>query len=513
MKNAIYMLTTSLFLLLNSASGLAENTAQSQDLKIPPTYITGFIDPGPNRDTIILEILKEFGSSGRMLPRDRTLVEVTQAGYFKFILPDIERPVYINLHTPDIRSLDNNDWRQHRLAQYLLMPGDSVHIHYQEAEKRIIFTGKSAPQFKWQYASRKLVTRETAKMPPASIQNNPELWLANKDSVLNMVLASLQAEKDKLPLDVYTILRADAIGMYLGNTYMNLAGLNFGAVYKDPVIAERTLNSYHKNLYMRAADTIYSPILAKSGFYATFLLDKARADYLYKKYRKVPQPASFFTALKNISLPVPLKEKMITAYLYQRIAANAITDTMMNDALAIIRDPRYKDAVINMQQTFGSGQLIDTGYRFIDRGGRQVSLADYKGKVILLDMWFTGCAGCIQVAKVLPEIEEKFSQNPDVVFVSLSIDKAQDKWKKSISGSTESRGKHFTTTSTKYLNTGSVGSGHPFIKKYNPTNTYPRLLVIDRSGRIYASNVPRPDAEGGQAKVVRLINNAANKLK
>ncbi len=233
MKNSIYMLAASLFLLLSSASALAASTSQSQDLKVPPTYITGFIEPGTGRDTVILELLKEFGSSGDMLPRDRSVVQVTNAGYFRFILPDIERPVYINLLISDTRSKDSYDRRKHRLHQYLLMPGDSVHIHYEQAEEKILFSGKSASQFTWQYASRKLVTRETAKLPQATIRVNPELWLANRDSILNMVLASLQAEKNKLPIDVYTILRADAMGMYLGNTYLNLAILNFGAVYKD----------------------------------------------------------------------------------------------------------------------------------------------------------------------------------------------------------------------------------------------------------------------------------------
>lgn len=495
------------------------NNNGGSKIQAPLTYITGRLDSGELQDTMILEILSEFGTGSMRFPVDFSKQQVTKDGNFKFALPNLERPVYINLHTPYIKKVHYSDWRHHLLDYYLLMPGDSIHINYLDSEKRIVFSGKSAPQFKWQYDSRRQITLKMGSLPEAKLQTNPEQWLANQDTILELALTSLAAIKEKLRPDIYTILKADAIGMYLGNLFLHLNYSNLGKGYEDSVIANRTIKAYYNTLYNQLADTTGAELLASSGLYSTYLLNKAKAKFKYKNLMDLPHPKEFFTDLKDTPpRSGPLKEKMIMAYLYERIAGSAITDAMISDALKIVHNPRYRDMLLGMQETFGTGKLVEASYVFKDKVDKPVRLSDYKGKVIFVDMWFTGCAGCIAVAKSLPEVEKEFHNNPDVVFISLSIDKDKAKWMRSINGNSKvlnaaktSGYTHYTTPGTKYIYTGGLGSNHPFIKKYNPTGTYPQLLLIDKTGRIFTSNVPLPVSTDGKDKLLSLIRDALNK--
>lgn len=510
---AFYSILVSLILMQLISLDASGSKAQNET---PLTYVTGHLDNWELQDTIILDIIKEFSSSAMSFSTDRSIIQVAGNGYFKFILPALERPVYISLHTPEMKGVHYSDWRYHLLDIYLLMPGDSVHISYLDPERGIVFSGKSAPQFRWLYETRKQVTLKAGSLPKAALYNNPEQWLASRDTFLNLSLNNLAAIKNEIRPDVYTILKADAIGTCLGNVFMNLSITDLSAAYKDPVITARTLQAYYTKFYEQPADTASSELLASSRSYITYLLNKARTEFRYRRLMDLPHPEEFFTALKD-SYPAagPLKEKMIMAYLYERIAGSLLTDAMISDAMKIVRNPRYRDMLLGMQDTFGKGQPVETDHVFKDREEQPVRLSDYKGKVMFVDMWFTGCAGCIAVAKGLPRVEEEFSNNPDVVFVSLSMDKDKIKWLRSIDGNSKvfnaagtTGYTHYTTSGTKYIYTGGLGFNHPFVKKYNPTGTFPHLLLIDKTGRTFTSNIPLPVNEEGQARLISLIEEA-----
>jgi hypothetical protein len=108
----------------------------------------------------------------------------------------------------------------------------------------------------------------------------------------------------------------------------------------------------------------------------------------------------------------------------------------------------------------------------------------------------------------LPKVEEAFKDNPNVVFVSLSIDKNKQSWLKSIHSEQNSKGTYFITPKTLYLYTSGTGSENEFIKRYNATNGYPCMILISRNGTMYSSSPPRPDNPNESKKLVLLIRKA-----
>jgi thiol-disulfide isomerase/thioredoxin len=65
-----------------------------------------------------------------------------------------------------------------------------------------------------------------------------------------------------------------------------------------------------------------------------------------------------------------------------------------------------------------------------DSTGKMVSMKDFKGKVVLIDVWATWCGPCKAQMPFLKEIEEEYANKADIVFVGISTDKieARQKW-------------------------------------------------------------------------------------
>ena len=52
---------------------------------------------------------------------------------------------------------------------------------------------------------------------------------------------------------------------------------------------------------------------------------------------------------------------------------------------------------------------------WINTGGRQLTLADFRGRILLLDFWTYGCINCQHMIPELAELERRF---PDILTVA-----------------------------------------------------------------------------------------------
>ncbi|WP_246812040.1 TlpA family protein disulfide reductase [Microvirga sp.] len=59
---------------------------------------------------------------------------------------------------------------------------------------------------------------------------------------------------------------------------------------------------------------------------------------------------------------------------------------------------------------------------FEDEGGRQVSLADLRGRIVVLNIWATWCSPCREEMPALDRLQAQFDRK-DVEVVALSIDR------------------------------------------------------------------------------------------
>ncbi|AZB26884.1 TlpA family protein disulfide reductase [Chryseobacterium bernardetii] len=109
-----------------------------------------------------------------------------------------------------------------------------------------------------------------------------------------------------------------------------------------------------------------------------------------------------------------------------------------------------------------------------DTNGVYHSLKELKGKVVILDFWFTGCGACKTMVSELKKIEPSL-KHEKIQFVSISVDQKIPVWKRGIG--------IFSIKSALQLYTEGRRYDHPIIK-FAKVGAYPTLIVLDKQGRI-----------------------------
>ena len=111
------------------------------------------------------------------------------------------------------------------------------------------------------------------------------------------------------------------------------------------------------------------------------------------------------------------------------------------------------------------------------------SLTDFKGKVVLVDVWATWCGPCKAEIPHLKKMEEDM-RNQDVVFMSVSVDEQKDfqKWKDFVAKE-ELKGVQM------------FAAGWSDIAKNYNIKGIPRFMVFDKKGNIVTIDSPRPSSK------------------
>jgi len=106
----------------------------------------------------------------------------------------------------------------------------------------------------------------------------------------------------------------------------------------------------------------------------------------------------------------------------------------------------------------------------VDLDGRKVDLADYKGKVVVVDFWHTHCGPCV---RMIPRANELIQEMKDKPFVHLgvSVDETRDAVRE-FHKKTEQLGVH-----------GWVGWNSPALEVWN-VEAYPTIFLVDHRGVI-----------------------------
>jgi thiol-disulfide isomerase/thioredoxin len=121
-------------------------------------------------------------------------------------------------------------------------------------------------------------------------------------------------------------------------------------------------------------------------------------------------------------------------------------------------------------------------FNYPDINGKNVSLDDLKGKYVYVDVWATWCAPCKREIPYLKKLNDEYKNN-DIVFVSLSIDKMEDK------GKWEDMVKKEKLKGVQIFSDNNWNSD--FVRAYGITGI-PRFILIDKEGNIVDADAPRP---------------------
>jgi peroxiredoxin len=200
------------------------------------------------------------------------------------------------------------------------------------------------------------------------------------------------------------------------------------------------------------------------------------ADRLYKQYfdelakRKEPaiEMATMQLAmLAGQSLESQGKEKE-AAKLYREVAKQmADSDNPQLRQLATqIEDSARKLELVGQPMPI-SGKLVDGG---------EFDIAQYKGKVVLVDFWATWCGPCV---KELPNVKETYAKFHDRGFevVGISLDEDVNTLTKFI------KGEQIPWPILFEGGEETSGWNHPLAKRYG-VNAIPMAVLVNREGNV-----------------------------
>ncbi|WMJ73784.1 TlpA disulfide reductase family protein [Cytophagaceae bacterium ABcell3] len=137
----------------------------------------------------------------------------------------------------------------------------------------------------------------------------------------------------------------------------------------------------------------------------------------------------------------------------------------------------------------------DEGFTLRDIDGKNVSLSDFKGKVVFIDYWATWCMPCLVEINKSKYLKEHYADADDVVFLYVSIDKDEEKWKKMVEKK-GIEGTHLISLEGKEDN---------LLQKFG-IEAIPRFMLVDKSGKIVDFDARNPSDK----KIIKDIDKLRN---
>lgn len=115
-----------------------------------------------------------------------------------------------------------------------------------------------------------------------------------------------------------------------------------------------------------------------------------------------------------------------------------------------------------------------------NNSGNNYSLADFKGKVVYLDMWASWCGPCREETPALKNLYNRYKDDNRIVFIGIAINDGINNWKKALE---EDKPEWLQLIDKEGL-----------VWKSYVAYLIPKFIVIDKAGKIANFDAPRPSS-------------------
>lgn len=245
-----------------------------------------------------------------------------------------------------------------------------------------------------------------------------------------------------------------------------------------------------------SVQAFYEPLLKKEIVSNPALLrsehglDMLNYVFAYWKFNKDKSGVGLSTAPFSENLPFIFNDEVKVAYIANKMQdikgyedfvkqVQPHKDLFVSAEYKAVYQKKYEDLYL-----FAKG---NPGYNFElkDVNDKTYTLAGFKGKVVVIDMWAMWCAPCLAEKPVMEKIAEELKNRGDIVFVGVSVDGLDRRavWKSFV--------KRNGFTSIELLSNATES-----IQKYYKIEGIPRFLIFDREGKIVTVDAPRPSNPG-----------------
>ncbi|WP_316820673.1 TlpA disulfide reductase family protein [Pedobacter gandavensis] len=373
---------------------------------------------------------------------------------------------------------------------FIFQNGDNIKIVF--GIKSVLFKGKGSPKYNCLFELANQSLDAASKLGKIE-EGNSSLFerilirqIKIDDSLYFDKLKILKKYKNRINTSIYSLISADIWGehnLHLTDRFLMMTNASGDRNGWDEVIY-RFLSSYLKEFDHNKFD---DDILVKSYKYCDFLYKRDRFSTMFLLSSK-PGFYNFRYSFKELmnfirkgNEGLVYDKVLLIAYSFEINLRQDARDFLIDESVGFPRENVFRRAIMELKKN-STGPAFP--FELPDKEGKLHKLSDYKGKLIILDFWYTGCVACANLAKELKPIIQTYKDNPNVVFMTVSIDVKKESWVKSLEKQI------YTSDDEINLYTAGLGADHPIIKHYN-IDGFPILIII-KDGKTISTAPPRP---------------------
>lgn len=227
------------------------------------------------------------------------------------------------------------------------------------------------------------------------------------------------------------------------------------------------------------------------------------ADYIYSKIRmenkgkKGTEQAIVLDAITQLKSGA-VKDMLLFRKLKEAIFSASTRDEramLYNHYSSFVSQPKVKKILSGIYESAERVGRGNPAPEFIatSQSGKEYKLTDFKGKVVIIDVWATWCGPCLQMAPHFERMAYNYKQN-NIQFISLSIDSDKSSWLYKV--------KDDNNDEILRLHMNDMKS---FTSNYN-VESIPRFILIDKDGNFINSDMPAPDGKSFE-QIIRMALN------
>ncbi len=333
--------------------------------------------------------------------------------------------------------------------------------------------GEYETQYIWDKSSYKKAYPRTKQVS----KKEKTLARADLDSIRERQLRSLVAWADTLDHISPTFLDLEETDILYSFAQERLD--------LEEAIAEKTFEEV-KTKFVRNLNLGKSSNMQVQS-YADFLL--AYREAKTGSFTNLSRPPSDIAREKIEFVDKKYKSSHIRDYLKRDILISMIKldgSMLINDPVSKytrnVKHDIYRDEVIEayIKHVYIQDGMLAPDVTFMDADSNKVSISDWRGKYVYIDIWASWCVQCLNQMPAFKQLERDYA-GKGIRFVSINVDDHPARWKARLKASAMS-GKQYHA---------SGGYKSDFAKAFL-IKSLPRYILLDPDGIIVALDAPRP---------------------
>lgn len=369
---------------------------------------------------------------------------------------------------------------------FLVEKEDNVQLFAKDGN--LVIMGKGSAKYECAYALSRNYSTTSDSLDRAGEDRVRNLRADTVNTPLNMV--KYYFEKAAILRDFQVSLLAQYKSKLNPVSYGCLLASVYGQTQEQPISAAQF---YFINQNLKKSNENMDSVGSYIKAYSTSPFDwsdrsaLASPEFVNYFYQKIQLEA--YTAGETMlnwvekvqPVKAPLRDKLLTMWVCNGLLYIHNVDSIITKILPEIKDEDYTQVLTNLKKIVRPGVEVHE-FALPDSTGKLVRLSDFRGKLVFIDFWFTGCGPCKQYYQYcLSAVEKKYKDNPNIVFITISADKDRDKWLRSKNNG------YYTSSDVVNLYTDGKGFFHEILESYK-IDRYPTQKLIDRQGRLISNN-------------------------